>query len=158
MKIARLAVLAFICAVVFFASNSQSQAQGLGRAQFHAGLYGAYGWHDSLYARGYVPIPPYFALHPPVYYGERYTRPYGASPFAAKSQLQQNDNYRHRIRTDFVPMKIDNPYCPTCKVNPTPAKAKINSRTAAAPQMIENPYYKAGRSSVTQAKLANASP
>ncbi len=42
----------------------------------------AFGYSGSLYGLGYLPVPPYFAVHPPVYYGERYYRTYGESPYA----------------------------------------------------------------------------
>lgn len=32
---------------------------------------------------GIAQTPPYFATNPPVYYGSRYARPYGISPYAA---------------------------------------------------------------------------
>lgn len=39
------------------------------------------GW-ASLYRTGRIPIPPYFALHPPVYYSQPVPRTYGYSPHA----------------------------------------------------------------------------
>jgi hypothetical protein len=35
----------------------------------------------SFYDSGTVPTPPYFAIHPPVYYGKRVPMVYGNSPF-----------------------------------------------------------------------------
>ena len=54
------------------------------RAQGAAGRF--YGWYPYVYpylisSRGEVPTPPYFAIHPPVYYGRRVGMPYGNSPF-----------------------------------------------------------------------------
>jgi len=43
--------------------------------------------------RNRLPTPPYFAIHPPVYYGTRYQRPYGDSPFAAFPQLRSGPDY-----------------------------------------------------------------
>ena len=44
--------------------------------------YGSFGQLGSPYALGRIPVPPYFALHPPVYYSHAVPRTYGYSPFA----------------------------------------------------------------------------
>jgi hypothetical protein len=57
--------------------------------------------------------PPYFALHPPVYYGQRFARPYGESPYASWPQLQPNPHYAPRLVADSIgpkPRTIANPY------------------------------------------------
>lgn len=48
------------------------------------GGYGAgYGWGYLGTRVGFVPQPPYYAIHPPVYYSAQIMRrPYGASPYA----------------------------------------------------------------------------
>jgi len=48
------------------------------------GGYGGYGYGWGFnQATNYVPSPPYYAIHPPVYYSSQITaRHYGASPFA----------------------------------------------------------------------------
>lgn len=73
------------------ASAASAQDNGLG----YAYLFG-YGANNTSAIRSYVPPPPYFALHPPVYYGQRYTRPYGESPFAAWPQLRSPAGYYPR--------------------------------------------------------------
>ena len=73
------------------ASAASAQDNGLG----YAYLFG-YGASNTSAIRSYVPPPPYFALHPPVYYGQRYTRPYGESPFAAWPQLRSPAGYYPR--------------------------------------------------------------
>ena len=73
------------------ASAASAQDNGLG----YAYLFG-YGANNASGIRAYVPPPPYFALHPPVYYGQRYTRPYGESPFAAWPQLRSPAGYYPR--------------------------------------------------------------
>jgi hypothetical protein len=50
------------------------------------------GYQNSF--RNRLPTPPYFAVYPPVYYGKRYARPYGESPFAAFPQLQPSADYQ----------------------------------------------------------------
>lgn len=45
-------------------------------------IYGPYSWNRTL---GYIPTPPYFALHPPVYYSHPVAAPYGVSPYPITS-------------------------------------------------------------------------
>jgi hypothetical protein len=56
-----------------------------------------------------APTPPYFSLFPPVYYGERYARPYGVSPFAALPQDVTMPAYQARM---LGPSRsYSNPHC-----------------------------------------------
>lgn len=126
--------------------------------------YFGYGYSGSLYGLGYVPVPPYFSLHPPVYYGDRYARPYGASPFASSCDLKGNDNYMpvpdganiedyrpahhmgnlgmrtgmNRRVAKARPLSITNPFC-------SPAAGE--SRAVAA-EVITNPYVQESDSSI----------
>ncbi|XZE33405.1 hypothetical protein SH501x_004188 [Pirellulaceae bacterium SH501] len=43
--------------------------------------------------RNRLPAPPYFSVFPPVYYGQRYARPYGESPFASWPLLRSDPSY-----------------------------------------------------------------
>ncbi len=70
------------------------------------GLYQPYGAHYGNSLR----TPPYFALNPPVYYGARYSRPYGLSPFAAPPMMDAPADYRGRQATTFVRPPLNNPY------------------------------------------------
>ena len=86
-----------------------------------------YGFHSG-YAQGYqnsfrnrLPTPPYFAIYPPVYYGKRFERPYGDSPYAAFPQLQSAPNY-HPVpkETPIRSTTVMNPHIdlvPNVKVN-----------------------------------------
>jgi hypothetical protein len=47
---------------------------------FGGGYFGRF--YSSPYATGRIPTPPYFAIHPPVYYSHPVPRTYGYSPFA----------------------------------------------------------------------------
>ena len=153
---------AIMCAIALVSSASQASADcgGFG--------YNGYGYYNYG-IRPYVPAPPYFALHPPVYYGARYTRPYGDSPFAAPSQLQPVAGYapvRHVERS----LTVNNPYmvCPMAPATlpmptmPLPAPAIPGAPAAPAPVnnaapspvvvkpiVIDNPYFQA------EVKLAN---
>lgn len=70
--------------VVAFAFLLVSAAEPV-QAQGYIGSgvgYGSFGQLGSPYALGRIPVPPYFALHPPVYYSQPVARTYGYSPFA----------------------------------------------------------------------------
>ncbi len=143
---------AVLCAIALVSSAGQASAQcgGFGGGGFGYGGYGYYnfGIHP------YVPAPPYFALHPPVYYGARYTRPYGDSPFAAPSQLQPTPSYaptRHVERA----LTVNNPYVMPMmpeampapapmqvpSVQPAPANPVAPSPVVVKPMVIDNPYF-----------------
>ena len=77
-----------IASVLALGSFSASvQAQGPWEYQFGY----TQGYQNSF--RNRLPTPPYFAIYPPVYYGQRYERPYGDSPYAAFPQLQSAPGY-----------------------------------------------------------------
>jgi hypothetical protein len=122
---------------------------GLGDRRFGSGLglgfgvgsgYGGFGYGQGfapwLYQSGHIPVPPYFALHPPVYYSQPVPRTYGYSPFA----------YRSNVRTpeviDATPAAvITNPYFD--KQNTLESKASTGDddvATNVTPQEILNPY------------------
>ena len=91
----------------------------------------------SLYRRRMIPVPPYFSLHPPVYYSAPVARSYGLSPFPypgdvpspAVEQVQQ-------------PAVVDNPYAAPIEENVEEEKPKPTEDSVAhvAPEMILNPY------------------
>ncbi len=70
------------------------------------GFYQPYGAHYGTSLR----TPPYFALNPPVYYGTRYSRPYGLSPFAAPPVVNAPASYEGRVAQRFVSPPVTNPY------------------------------------------------
>ncbi len=43
--------------------------------------------------RNRLPTPPYFSVFPPVYYGKRFERPFGDSPYASFPQLRGASDY-----------------------------------------------------------------
>ena len=86
-----------------------------------------YGYSGSLYGLGYVPVPPYFAIHPPVQYSHVVAHPYGYSPFAARVHEQ-------RLAVEItMPHAIVNPF-----VVPTAAAPG----SSAPSRVIENPFCK----------------
>ncbi len=77
-----------------------------------------------------ISTPPYFALNPPVYYGTRYSRPYGLSPFAAPPAMDAPTSYRGQVSPQFVRPPASNPYiiesCATgCAKAATTSEAKL---------------------------------
>jgi hypothetical protein len=105
--------------------------------------FGYYAFPLSYYGQRYVPQPPYFALHPPVYYGERYARPYGASPFACACQLKVPDSYRAHRRADFVPLSLHNPHYKVAEHTNETGSAGLQHAGVSSPPIIENPFYRA---------------
>lgn len=98
-------------------------------AQAYDGCYGAQnsraygnGWWP--YTLGYVPVPPYYALHPPVYYSVPVARPYGYSPYPLPGTVMPP------IPESPVALEITNPYVERNEVD----------SVATTPQLIVNPY------------------
>ena len=92
--------------------------------------------------------PPYFSMHPPVYYGQRFYRPYGESPIASWPQLQANPSYMPRAHVaQGNPIVIENAFCPAdIPVTPLPSDAApapaVPDVVRTGPITIENPYYR----------------
>jgi len=97
---------------------------GLGGYGFNAYGYGMpVGWYTGVQGR----MPPYFALHPPVYYSGQIVRiPYGASPFACPWGVCPG-----------LPVGT-----PTLESEPAPEPQGVNIRPMAELTMIENKFYK----------------
>lgn len=128
----KLAKLLIPCLLVLACHTSANAQDGLGLAY----LFG-YGGVGGTRIQSYTPAPPYFALHPPVYYGQRYTRPYGVSPFAAWPQLQPNASYAPQQHVNHAATPgVCSGGCAAVVAGP-PAIVKA----VAQPQTIENPFY-----------------
>ncbi len=132
---------ALLLAVAMHFTTTEARAQdplGLG----YGYLFG-YGATNTPAIRSFVPAPPYFALHPPVYYGKRYVRPYGDSPFASWPQLQPAPGYRPTPAANHRQI-IVNPYAPVAPtVAPAVSSPVVIKSEAASPMIVENPYYRA---------------
>ncbi len=129
--------LALLCLPSLVPSSARAfdGGNGLGMAY----LFG-YGSNNVGRMHSYVPSPPYFALHPPVYYGQRYTRPYGLSPFAAWPQLQPTAGYHGQPAVDRT-MSIANPhYSPSS--SKTPVAGSVAAAKPVTPLVIGNPYFR----------------
>jgi hypothetical protein len=147
LKAPRLVLLA-LAALTTTSGSVTAVAQdpfGLG----YAYLFG-YGASNTSRISSFVPAPPYFALHPPVYYGKRYMRPYGDSPFASWPQLQASASYAPYPAAPHAQVLV-NPYAPCCSpadqapaehVSPVVSK-RATAAASAEPLVIDNPYFRA---------------
>lgn len=142
MKLSQIVLLTVAVLLLAEMTPSTAQAQwtpGCGQVNYWLGNMGNvgqfYGGNFSRpYASGRIPTPPYFAIHPPVYYSYPVPRSYGYSPFA----------YPGIVATPEVlnasppkPAEVINPH-----VKPSAKKAaeQTQDRTAQNHQMILNPY------------------
>ena len=136
-----------LVASLMFASESQAQ-YGFGGGSF-SGLpyqgfgYGNSGFGGSVYGLGYVPVPPYFALHPPVYYShEIRRRPIGDSPFA----------YGPRRPAPAPKRQFSmNPFAPSQAVEEGPLQA--SQPTDSVAKVIRNPFYGDDQQELAASKL-----
>jgi hypothetical protein len=132
--------LGLVTLVVFGVAAPTARACDGWNGGFLGGQGTAYGVSGNLYGLGIVPAPPYFALHPPVYYGERYFRSYGESPFARPdfSSRPKRIDAQVVINPFVVPAAI-----PSKAELPKPQDAPPQSveKVTSAPQMIINPFY-----------------
>jgi hypothetical protein len=99
--------------------------------------YGGYGngWGYGV-TSDYVPSPPYFAVHPPVYYSPYITaRHYGASPFAWPAGMSPITYVARSEQATVEPQLIENPYVGGAK-----AASKSAPAEAAEPVAIVNPF------------------
>ena len=94
----------------------------------------------GVYSTSRVPTPPYFALHPPVYYSYPVPRPYGYSPFAYPEYMKTpafKINKQQNIRNPHVPKKA-------AEAVPT------NQTTSTRGVMIINPFVRSDGALVTK--------
>ena len=127
----------FAAAVAFLAFSVAGEARadwgfggGVGCGGF--GLGYAYG---NPYATGRIPTPPYFAIHPPVYYGQAVHRTYGRSPFARGAQ---GGGAYYAAAQSFVPAA--RLVAPRMIVNQYIRGAKNASTQPGGPKLVLNPY------------------
>ena len=105
----------------------------------HHGYFSFYrGWGPNVYSSGQLPVPPYFAVHPPVYYGLHMVRHYGYSPFTcpcAGPIMHYSQPAVIRViedeQTTAVPARIANHYV---------TEEAMVANKAHGPQRILNPY------------------
>lgn len=133
---------AMICVTVLAASlmfTNESQAQNyVGGFGSGFGCYG-YGYSQSWY----VPVPPYYALHPPVYYShEIVRRPVGDSPYAYPSRRPAAEPRRQFSRNPFVPDAVTGE-----------GSQQAAQDTDSVAQVMRNPFYSDDPVSLAESQL-----
>ena len=89
--------------------------------------YGGYGY------QGNYPTPPYFAIHPPVYLGQRLTMPYGTSPLPRLPWQPSDGDETPIAPASFVApslpgVMIENPYVVAERKQPQATRPKRPAR------------------------------
>ena len=110
-----------------------------------AGLGGGWGaWfpgypNDPLgYETGRIPTPPYFAIHPPVYYGKRVGMPYGNSTVTRPPRPVLGDSLRvGPFQMPAQPLMIDNPYVEDVEQATADVAADTNVAAVGNPHVSE---------------------
>ncbi len=89
------------------------------------------------YINGQIPIPPYFALHPPVYYSAPVPRSYGYSPYAYPGYAPTPP-----APVLVEPEVVENQYCPAAvqKLEQKEKAGKATDDFAKQSQWIANPF------------------
>jgi hypothetical protein len=127
----RFALLAAVAAgFALAAGNASAQEVGVRYYMSDMGLNS--GW-ERPYSSGRIPTPPYFAIHPPVYYSYPVPRTYGYTPYAYPSYVMTPE-----IKAP-QPAMFENPHV---KPEAAPAAKTKSASHAKAPQVIENPHVK----------------
>lgn len=133
-----LALLAALC------TGPQAEAANHGA---YAGFPFGYGFYQPYGARYSTSVrtPPYFAVNPPVYYGTRHYRPYGASPFASLPLVEAGPGYQTRAADRSVwrpsPAPLMNPHCEAVEIETEVEVTEVShDRVAQVAPIRENPF------------------
>lgn len=131
----RLFMLAAIAAATIFSAGSEAHAQ-IGGGLFYGGGFGQTTIWD-LYRSGQIPVPPYFALNPPVYYSYPVPRTYGYSPWPYPGNTRTPD-----LIAPPEPLEIINPYFNSSDTQPAPEPEETvqTPPTQSTPLVINNPF------------------
>lgn len=127
----RILAPAMVVVLALAACGQSSANDGFAYSGFPFGLgfYQPYGIRYSTSVR----TPPYFALNPPVYYGQRHYRPYGASPFASLPLVQAGSGYQTRAAGERSLPSLSVPHPSAATINPFCVKEAANSE---APKIV----------------------
>jgi hypothetical protein len=136
--------IVIVSGTIFGTMHSEGYSQRLAGQNQSFGTFGLGGFQGTsittvfdLYRIGLIPVPPYFALHPPVYYSYPVPRPYGYSPFA----------YSGNVRTPAIigevlqPEVIRNPHVPSSQNGNTDHQDQLTSFHQRQPLVVLNPYF-----------------
>jgi len=124
-------VVGALVAVGSFATPAKAQLRYLADSPGYCGA--------SPYSLGQIPVPPYFSLHPPVYYSVPVPRTYGYSPYAYPGTVKTPD-----LKRRPQPKTVINPYFNeegkrTIQAKATPKTTATG--TTVTPLVILNPYF-----------------
>lgn len=144
MNLLRYLLPGVVVALALSAGAAKADCYGYGIGNCSFGNFNAYGASGTLYGSGYLHVPPYYAIHPPVYYSHQYYRPYGWTPFAQPSFIAP-------VALKPEPRLVVNPHVEVKEVK----KAKPDN--TAKSEMIVNPYF-VKRSKTGQGQLADSQP
>ncbi|MCA9166639.1 MAG: hypothetical protein KDB23_03180 [Planctomycetales bacterium] len=143
MKLARAFGLLIAAGLAGSMAATSASAQTLGA--YGCGGFAQPGWMGyahSPYAMGQIPVPPYFALHPPVYYSAPVPRSYGYSPYAYPGTME--------TPAIVMPEIIENPH-----VEKMPAPAQETNMKVVRAQVINNPFVRAELQASSQVAARN---
>ncbi len=130
--ISKLCCLIGLCGLMPGLAEAGSPYAG---SAFTGGYYGGIGQFFNPYSfppSTSVRTPPYFAVHPPVYYSTRHARPYGMSPFAAPPMVGPGPRYQGRPRTEPIrPVLFENTFCEGEGEEVVPSTEAVVPETAA---------------------------
>ena len=133
-------VVALLLAAVAFSASMQDKASASGIAPYGTGGFAYPGWfyQSSPYATGRIPTPPYFSIHPPVYYSAPVPRTYGYSPYAYPGSVRTPDlEFEKKVAI------IQNPFT-------SDKKNKKEMKTAGSKaRMIVNPFVRSENTMLT---------
>jgi hypothetical protein len=131
-------ITAICFAAYLLGGGTAAQAfDGWGGYSSHFPWYGYGNNGPAAYALGNIPAPPYFALHPPVYYSHPTPRTYGHSPFACGCDCHGagRSTAAHRVQANpFIQVKPTAPPAPAEQIE-KPVKVASNVLRMA------NPFY-----------------
>ena len=134
-RVIALLAAGFIGAATLVPGSASAQGPLSGNGLYCGGFPGIAGYGANLlpYSLGHVPVPPYFALHPPVYYSQPVARTYGYSPYAYPGSVRTPD-----VAPTPTAALIENPYVePTQRVRQDTKGKTVSTST---PEVILNPY------------------
>jgi hypothetical protein len=130
------AAAAIATAFSFCGSTAKAQSPFLGPGFGNGCCGGGYLGSNftGLYGLGKIPVPPYFSLHPPVYYSVPVPRPYGYSPYALWPGMEP-------VETIALPQaeEVLNPHVNE-EIEAPEASATGHVAAAHQPQWILNPF------------------
>lgn len=133
MKLAKCAGLLVVGVAVTGMFTSSAKADGFGFGYWARGYYPIVDW-SSAYRADRIPIPPYFALHPPVYYGTRVHRPYGYSPYTNYPPYQPTRQVVfEQAWESSLPVTVENPHVRR-------KKKALSQAAAVEPKWVHNPF------------------